>query len=168
MNEGISDYITAVGILKGEIELLEKIASLQDSVRAAVMSRNWVDFEALSASLNEYSGRFEALEAERVRVFSALGETTPGADEKAGFYALAARLPEAERKELSAAYRKLKIETRRMFLLNNSLLEYLNEARGTVAAFLEAVFPDRKGRLYSRRGIAEAADMRSMVLNHSF
>jgi hypothetical protein len=168
MKKGISDYTTCAGILTGEIGLLEKIASLQDSVRTAVMNRNWVDFEALSGALNEYGGQFEALEAERVRFFSALDGNTPGTDEKLGFYALTARLPPAEREELTAAYRKLKLETRRITLLNASLLEYLNEARSTVAAFLEAVFPDRKGRLYSRRGVQKPADMRSMVLNHSF
>ncbi|MDR2740376.1 MAG: flagellar protein FlgN, partial [Treponema sp.] len=163
MNEGLSEYNTCVGILKGEIEILGKISFLQDSVRTAVMNRDWTDFESLLGALQEYARQFEVLEEERVRFFSALGETNPGIDEKTGFYAFTARLPEAERTELTAAYRKLKTETLKMRLLNNSLMEYLNEARTTVAAFLEAVFPDRKGRLYSRRGIQKPADMRSMV-----
>ncbi|MDR0689370.1 MAG: flagellar export chaperone FlgN [Spirochaetaceae bacterium] len=168
MDEGIAEYKTCVDILKGEIEILEKISFLQDSVRSTVMNRDWTDFESLLGSLQKYGGQFEALEAERVRFFAALGERAPGIDEKTGFYAFAARLPEAERTELTAAYRKLKTETLRMRLHNNSLMEYLNEARTTVAAFLEALFPDRKGRLYSRQGVHRPADMRSMVLNHSF
>ncbi|MDR2630851.1 MAG: hypothetical protein LBC60_08025 [Spirochaetaceae bacterium] len=168
MNEGISDYRIGIGILEGETAVLKKIAALQDSVRTAVMNRDWADFESLLNSLQEYGAQFEALEAERVRFFSILGETNSAADEKAGFYALTARLPPVERTALTTAYRKLKMETFKMSLINNSLMEYLNETRTAVAAFLEAVFPDRKGRLYSRRGIQKPADMRSMVLNHSF
>ncbi|MFP3089189.1 hypothetical protein LQZ21_02555 [Treponema sp. TIM-1] len=168
MNEGISDYKTGIDILERETAVLRKIAALQDSVRTAVMNRDWADFELLLNALQEYGDQFESLESERVRFFSVPGETSPGNDENVGFYALTTRLPEAERTALTAAYRTLKMETLRMRLINNSLTEYLNEARTAVAAFLEAVFPDRKGRLYSRRGIQRPADMRSMVLNHSF
>jgi hypothetical protein len=168
MNEGISDYKAGIDILERETAVLRKIAGLQDSVRTAVMNRDWADFESLLEALREYGTQFEGLESERVRFFSALGTTSPDNDEKAGFYALCARLPEAERTALTAAYRKLKMETFRMRLINNSLTEYLTEARTAVAAYLEAVFPDRRGRLYSRRGIQRPADMRSMVLNHSF
>jgi hypothetical protein len=168
MNEGISDYKTGIDILARETAVLRKIAALQDSVRAAVMNRDWTDFETLLKALEEYGAQFEILESERVCFFSALGEISAHNDEKAGFYTLIARLPETERTALTAAYRTLKTETFRMRLINNSLMEYLNEARTAVAAFLEAVFPDRKGRLYSRRGIQKPADMRSMVVNHSF
>jgi hypothetical protein len=44
-------------------------------------------------------------------------------------------------------------------------MTYLNEARLLVAGFLDAAFPDRKGKIYSRRGVQVQADMRSMVLN---
>ena len=57
------------------------------------------------------------------------------------------------------------METFKIRLTNDTLLRYLNEARATAAAFLEAAFPDLKGRLYSRRGTQVPADMRSMVLN---
>jgi glycyl-tRNA synthetase beta subunit len=157
-----------MGLLEGETAILRKIASLQDAVRAAVMNRDWTDFETLLASLQEYCDQFETLEAERVRFFSVSQKTSSGNDEKTGFYTITARFPEAERSALSAAYRTLKLETLRMRLTNNSLLEYLNEAKNAVDSFFEAVFPDRKGRLYSRHGVRKPADMRSMVLNHSF
>ncbi|MDR0589757.1 MAG: hypothetical protein LBG25_04350 [Spirochaetaceae bacterium] len=168
MNEGISDYKGGIDILERETAVLRKIAALQDSVRAAVLNRDWADFESLLQSLQEYGVQFETLESERVRFFSTPGAASPGTDEKAAFYALTARLPEAERAALTAAYRTLKMEILRLRLMNNSLTEYLSEAKCAAAAFLEAVFPDRKGRLYSRRGIQRPADMRSMVLNHSF
>jgi hypothetical protein len=168
MREGISDYKTCLGLLEGETAILRKIASLQDSVKAAVMNRDWTDFETLLGSLQKYCDQFETLEAERVRFFSTQGKTSSGNDENAGFYAITARFPLAERAELHAVYRTLKLEILRVRLINNSLMEYLNEARNAVDAFFEAMFPDRKGQLYSRRGVRKLADMRSMVLNHSF
>jgi hypothetical protein len=152
-------------ILKAETELLKKIGSIQIFVKNAVINREWVDFELLLNSLSALSAEFEILEAERVRLFTGLarhgGEEEPGA----GFYALVTRLPGAERKELTELYRRMKMETFKIRLTNDTLMQYLNEARATVAAFLDAAFPDRKGRIYSRQGVHIQADMRSMVLN---
>ena len=40
-------------------------------------------------------------------------------------------------------------------------------ASDETGAFLEAAFPDRRGKLYSRRGTAVPAEMRSLVLDRS-
>ncbi|MDR2028143.1 MAG: hypothetical protein LBP93_01250 [Treponema sp.] len=159
------EYETCVLILKQEIELMEKISSLQLLVRNAVFNREWVDFEIFLGSLGEISNDFESLEFERERIFSAFAQKTGGKDEPAGFYTLASRLPDRERRELTGLYRRLKLESIRIRLANDSLAAYLREARTTVAGFLEAAFPDRKGKLYSRRGTQIPSDMRSMVLN---
>jgi hypothetical protein len=50
-------------------------------------------------------------------------------------------------------------------LENDALTHYLDGARAVVADFLEAAFPDRHGKIYSRQGTRIHADMRSMVLN---
>jgi hypothetical protein len=165
---GFPEYETCILILRQEIALMEKITSLQLLVRTAVMNREWVDFESLLNSLGEISGEFESLEFERERIFSGFAERTGSKDEPAGFYSLASRLPDTERRELTELYRRLKLEHIRIRLANDSLMGYLKEARTTVAGFLEAAFPDRKGRLYSRRGTQIPSDMRSMVLNRSF
>jgi hypothetical protein len=168
MVNGISEYRACAGLLAGEAEILRKIASLQEAVKTAVMNRDWADFEGLLGALREYGESFENLEKERLRFFSASEDAGSGGDGWVGFYTLIARLPPAEREELSAAYRALRLETLRMRLGNEALLEYLNEARSAVAAFLEAAFPERGGKLYSRRGIHAASDMRSMVFNRHF
>jgi hypothetical protein len=171
-NQNIGDYAdfpeyeTCILILKQEIALMEKIGSLQLLVRSAVFSREWADFEIYLNSLGEIGNDFESLEFERERIFSALAQRTGSKDEPAGFYSLASRLPDGERRELTELYRRLKLENIRIRLANDSLMGYLKEARTTVAGFLEAAFPDRKGRLYSRRGTQIPSDMRSMVLNH--
>jgi hypothetical protein len=159
------EYETCILILKQEIILMEKITSLQILVRNAVVNREWVDFETFLNSLGEVSNDFESLEFERERIFSVFAGRTGSKDEPAGFYSLASQLPNQERRELTELYRRLKLESIRIRLANDSLMVYLTEARTTVAGFLEAAFPDRKGRLYSRRGTQIPSDMRSMVLN---
>ncbi|MDR2020321.1 MAG: hypothetical protein LBQ14_06115 [Treponema sp.] len=152
-------------ILTGEIGLLEKIALIQMQVKNAVINREWADFELLLDTLGKFSAEFETLEEERIRLFADLLPQKDGKGEGAGFYAMISRFSAEERKALTGLYRQLKMETFKIRLANDTLLRYLNEARTTVTAFLEAAFPDRKGRLYSRRGTQVPADMRSVVLS---
>jgi hypothetical protein len=165
---GSSEFQRGMAVLQGEIALVEKIASVQISVRNAVISREWTNFEMLFNKLGELSKEFEALESERIEIFMKIAEKYGTRDESAGFYTLISRLPQDERKEAAGLYRRLKMETFKTRLANDTLMVYLNEAKATVEAFLEAAFPDRKGRLYSRQGIERMADMRSMVLDRCF
>jgi hypothetical protein len=133
-----------------------------------------VDFESLLAKMHEQGSEFELLEAERAGLFAdPVPEKNRGQDpgqdtEAVSFYTLISRFPEKNRKELSELYRKLKQETLKTRMANETLLRYLSEGRTVIAAFLEAAFPDRKGRLYSRWGKQIRTDMRSMVVNRSF
>ncbi|MDR3334764.1 MAG: hypothetical protein LBT13_07755 [Treponema sp.] len=164
-------------ILNLEAELLGEIAAIQESVRDAVICREWTDFEALLSSMKAYSERFEVLEAERVALFARFYAEQEYAERKgaekkggseAGFYTLVSRLPEQDRKELTEMYRNVKLRTLKLRMANDSLMTYLNEARTTVDTFLEAALPERKGRMYSRLGTQIPTDVRSMVLNQSF
>ncbi|MDR1948018.1 MAG: hypothetical protein LBQ38_01360 [Spirochaetaceae bacterium] len=148
-------------VFRRERELAAAVLEIQAAVKKAVLNREWVDFEAAMAKLARIGGEFEALDAERLALF----ENGEGQN---GFYALAARLPGAERAELSGLYRELKMDVTRIKLENDALMAYLNEARIVVAGFLELIFPERKGRLYSRQGTKVEADMRSLILNKSF
>jgi hypothetical protein len=161
-------------ILQREIEILGGISSMQELVRKAALNREWMDFESLLEKIHDRGEEFEALEAERTGLFADLapekdrGEGPRKEGEPVNFYALISRFPEDKQKELSELYRKLKLETLKIRTANDALLRYLNEGRSVIAAFLEAAFPDRKGKLYSRLGKQIRADMRSMVLNRTF
>jgi hypothetical protein len=161
-------------ILQREIEILGGISSMQELVRKAALNREWMDFESLLEKIRERGDEFEALEAERTGLFADLtperdrGEDPCKEGATVNFYALISRFPEDQQKELRELYRKLKLETLKIRTANDALLRYLNEGRSVIAAFLEAAFPDRKGRLYSRKGKQVRADMRSMVLNRTF
>ena len=150
-------------ILLKEIELLEKIPPLQAMIRDAVIKREWTDYELLMESLGETGTQFEVLEAEREAVYQGL----TGGEEPDSFYAWAARLPQKEQEEFSGLYRKLKMITLQIKISNDTLMEYLREAKTAVSGLLERAYPDRRGKMYSRKGIEREADMRSVMVNKS-
>ncbi|MDR2398591.1 MAG: flagellar export chaperone FlgN [Spirochaetaceae bacterium] len=146
-----------IRILQEQNEVLERLAGIHESLRKAVMNREWTDFEALLASLHQYSDHFEALEAERSRLMGDI----------ATVYRSVARLPEEERSLITGMYRNLKRQILAIRMANESLATYLNEANIMVKSFLEAACPERKTRFYSRWGTQVAAEPRSMMVNHS-
>jgi hypothetical protein len=162
-----SDFGTCVSILRREIELLERISTLQSIVWNAVSAREWMDFEDYMGDLNSIGAEFRVLDAERERIFEVFARKIGSHNAGVGFYSLIATLPEAERRELGALYRKLKMDALKIGFANDSLAAYIVEARTSLQDFLDAAFPDRKGRIYSNRGTQVPSDMRSMVLNQS-
>ncbi|MDR2701525.1 MAG: flagellar protein FlgN [Spirochaetaceae bacterium] len=151
-------------ILAKEIEILEKIPPLQGMIRSAVIKREWTDYEALTETVNELGESFETLDAEREAVFKAVG----GDKEPESFYAWAATLPSREREEIAALYRRLKLAALHIRIANDTLMEYLREVKSAVAGVLERAYPDRRGKMYSRKGTEREADMRSVMVNHTF
>ena len=149
-----------VTILTGEIELLKEISSLHDKVRQAVMNREWTDFDERTNELNRLGEDFVRLENERLMLFS-------GDAEERSFYTSIMELPPEQRGQLSQLYRELKMETFKMRSLNETFLDYLNEAKNLATAYIEAVCPDRGGKLYTRKGSRVSKDLRSMVVNNS-
>jgi hypothetical protein len=162
-----SAYDRCAASLREEAALVARIAGIQGLVRAAVTSREWTDFEGHLAELARLGEEFAALDRERQRCFAAVPGSA-AASGGGGFYALVSRFPPEAQRELCALYRQLKQAAIKIRLENEALARYLKEGQTTVAAFLEAAFPDRKGRLYSRRGKQVPADMRSILLNRHF
>ncbi|MDR1507769.1 MAG: hypothetical protein LBI67_11765 [Treponema sp.] len=156
-----------MAVLRGEIELLDKIPPLQSLVRDAVINREWGEYELYLESIGKIGADFEFLEAERDRLFSQLAPDE-GGSEKPRFYAISVRLPEGERNELTDLYRNLKMRALQIRLANDTLMEYIKETRNAISGMLESAYPDRKGKIYSRDGVEREADMKSVVLNHSF
>jgi hypothetical protein len=176
-------------ILNRENELLNGIAAAQTQVREAVVKREWADFENLQALLGRIGAELEGLEGERKTLFCGCPPAGPGsspepspgpqnpenskppetalANEEAGFFRLIAGLPPGEQRELAGKYRELRMAGIRVRINNDNLLAYIAGIRSTMSAFIESVFPDRKGRVYSRSGAVVPQDMRSMVLNRS-
>ncbi|MDR2247144.1 MAG: hypothetical protein LBE17_10845 [Treponema sp.] len=160
------EYNRCTAVLERERELVTEIAGMQSVIRKAVLNRQWVDVETHLAALGQIGAQFEALDQERIRIFTSL--LGKHGEDARGFYALASRFPPDERQAITGVYRSLKTEARKVRLESGALMKYLNEASLVVAGLLEAAFPDRKGTIYSRSGAQVYADMRSMVVDHHF
>jgi hypothetical protein len=160
------NYTRCVTVMNQEIELLKKIAEVQDSVRQAVLAREWADFDWKTAEVNTLGEEFSLLDAERDALFLALAESLGRkGEENPAFYTLAALLPPARQRELWGLYRALKMETLKIRVFNESFINYLHESRTLAAAYMEALFPARGGKLYTRKGGQINGDLKSMVLN---
>ncbi len=164
-----------IAVLKQEINVLDRIIDIQCEIRAAVIIREWEDFNRLMENLNTYNNEFETLELERTRVFSMIldcsgldhsdrGQT---GNEENTLYAEAARMPAEERHAITDLYRELKIRIFRVRYENGALLKNLNEARAFTENFLADIFPGHRGKLYTSKGTIVASDVRSMLLNKS-
>ena len=163
------DFKKAVYILTAEIGLLKRISEAQSVVREAVMSREWTDFDEKTLEVNRLSGEFTDLDQEREDIFACLGDFSRNQeDEEYSFSSLISALPEIERKALSCLHRELKMELLKMRALNETFIDYLNEAKTLASAFITAVCPARGGKLYTNKGKAVSPDLRSIVINNRF
>ena len=175
MKEGWN-FDRCVLVLTEEICLLKKISCTQDKVRQAVMSRDWDAFDEKTREVGQLSEEFKRLEDERDRLFTALTNISSKSSAPSGswvidersFYTAIITLQAEERRGLSNLYRELKMETLKMRALNETFLTYLNEAKTMTAAYIEAVCPDRGGKLYTRKGRRVSQDLKSIVLNNRF
>jgi hypothetical protein len=161
---GMENSVALSLVLRKEIEILEKLPPLQGMLRNAVIMREWTDYETLMETIGEIGEQFEALDAERDKLF----KECAGGQEAEDFYAWTAKLPARERDELGGLYRRLKIITLQIKIANDTLMEYLKEVKTTVAGLLDRAYPDRRGKIYSNNGTEREADMRSVVVNHTF
>jgi hypothetical protein len=165
------DYSSCVSVFNREIELLKKIFTVEESVHQAVMAREWADFEWRIAEINQLSEDFNLLEAQRVEVLASLEEknsidTETKPQSEHSFYALAAaNLTPEECREISRLYRELKMETLKVKTLNETFMSYVDELRAMTTAWLEAIFPVKGGKLYTRKGLQATRDLRSIMLN---
>jgi hypothetical protein len=152
-------------ILLRECELVRRVADLQNLVYEAVINRDWNGFEVHFSKLGEIGERFTALGHERERLFSGI---LTESNASARFYSLTAGLPAQQRGELAEIYRNLKLETLKVRVAGETIMNFIAGARATVAGFFEIAFPDRRGKIYTPYGTPVSHDMRSMVLNRSF
>jgi hypothetical protein len=152
-------------VLTRETELVGKIAAVQEEIWKGVLERTWEGMESRLETINVFEAEFRELEAEREAVLSLF----PGSgDEKSRFYAFAAGFPAESRNRLTEIYRVLKNKCLRVRVSGDTLAGFLTEARSLVSGYLETVFPERRGRIYSSRGMQVEPSPRSLVLNQHF
>jgi hypothetical protein len=132
-------------------ELGCEVERLKDSFQA----KEWAAGLAVADRMQDFSARIEAAEAGREAVFAQLRELL-GRPGEAAFSAVLPRLPDGCRAELEQSWRGLRAAVVRVKTASGRLRYSAEALAVTFTRMLEAVFPHRKGRIYSRRGTATA------------
>ena len=132
-------------------ELGAEVEKLKDSFQA----KQWIPGLAVAERIQGFAARIEQAETDRETAFRSLREQL-GKDDGSGFSALLPRLPEDCRGELEQSWRGLRASVVRLKTASGRLRYAADVLGGTLTRMLEAVFPQRRGRIYSRRGTATA------------
>ena len=128
-----------------------EVERLKDSFQA----REWTAGLAVAERMQDFSGRIEEAEAGREAAFRLLRENL-GRPGEAAFSAVLPRLPDDCRAELEESWRGLRTAVVRLKTASGRLRYSAETLAGLLTRMLEAVFPQRKGKIYSRRGTATA------------
>jgi hypothetical protein len=136
-------------------EILQKICTVQLKVRKAAFERRWTDFTAAQDEVAALGEQLNALETQR--------KALPGMAE--GFYASVHGLEAEKRAPLTALFREVKSLAARVRIENETMKQYVDGQMRLVTLFLEAAFPERRGKFYSRTGQAKECITGGVVLD---
>jgi hypothetical protein len=151
-----STYNSMAEILRKERDILARITEIQSEVRSSAEERRWLDFEAAEKSIGLFESQIALLESELTRL---------SGGKKIHFYHFALTFPDAERRELCALHRQIRSLAGKVRSENNALRDYVASQSALVNRYLEAAFPERLGKLYSRFGAKRDMDIDGIVLN---
>lgn len=153
-------------VLKSQIELLERTAVEHRELQSAVMDRDWQALEEYMARLSVRSGELSELERRRHDAYRNLREQLE-LDSGDGFFEVLTRLDNGPRARLAELYRNLKVAVMRLAGQNGNLESYVSASSETLEQVLAELFPQRKGTIYGRSGVATAKDSRAFVVNRT-
>lgn len=152
-------------VLRLQCLLLESLSRHETRLQAAVLQKDWVSLEAAVREMKSISEEIERCEKERTDAYREL-KGGLGLRETDTFYEVISRMPLEERAELAQLYRNLRIGIARVKSITTGIDAFVSATVGTMREILEELFPEHKGRMYSRTGAAHSSDTSSMVVNH--
>jgi hypothetical protein len=158
---------TLAALMQEEIALLELYLMREEELKKALFDRDWRSLDESIRLMNEAAGRIGILEEGRDRAFRQF-RTELGVENGCGFYRAALTLPEPDRGKMTGLYRHLKLSAVRVRVRTAALDDYVREEQGTLRGIIGELFPERRGRTYSRTGESRENAAQPLVLNHTF
>ncbi len=157
--------ISLMEIMKQEIILLEEFRAKEEILQETLKTSNWENLSDLIEEMNRLADWIDSTEKKRNEIYANFcGRNANG--EELPFYQAICSLDEDLRSECAELYRSLKFATVKIRGLTWSLDSHIRSVSETMQTVLNELFPYRKGKLYSRRGTAKAADTEPLVVNH--
>jgi hypothetical protein len=147
-----------------ETAALEKYLDERKVLSDAIRRRDWPELQDVLLRIEGIALLAEATEHARAALWNEV-LVDSGLPADSSVYRVGLGVPEPERSNLSSAYRRLKVAALRARIENEALGEYVGETAGTIRSVVEELYPDQKGKIYSRSGRAIAAGARPIVLD---
>ena len=152
-------------LLNKELNVLGNLYACQKRMYEYVIVRDWVMLQKeifLSGKMTEIFLDLEKCRENMQRQFCSDSEGIHD------FYQITIAFPEPLRSKTNARFRELK----RLLLLskteNEVLNTYISNIRTYMTGMLETIMPERRNKIYNRRGALTPVKMESVVLNRSF
>lgn len=157
-----------IRILKKEMDVLSSMLEKQRTLYAAVKERNWVHLEDELIGIDASSHLFMELEDERKSVIDSIfrmrGLNVGDADP---MYRVSRLFDDALCADIRLAFREMKRLLLASKIENDSLNKYIATVRHFLQGIFDDVVPQRRNKLYSRRGQIVRCEPESLVLNQS-
>jgi hypothetical protein len=138
-----------------ETALFTELGLEMEKLRDSFQAKHWITGLAVTERIQGCAARIEQAESAREAAFRSLRDGLGGGEE-AALSAVLPRLPESSRTDLERSWRDLRASVVRLKTASGRLRYAADALGGTLTKLLEAVFPQRKGRIYSRKGTATA------------
>lgn len=160
----IEDSFAALAsAMKSEAAVFEAYVEGQKRFADALHTRDWRELQESISLLEGISQRLSDTEQKRSALETAVRAETGCMD--SSFYHLALAAPEPQRSELADLYRKLKISAMHARFETEAAGQYAEENKSLLSGVLDALFPEKKGNIYSRSGKTVQAERDALVLN---
>ena len=145
--------------------LLDSLSREEARLQLAVLEKDWIALEGSIRAMKAIAADVESCEMQRNESYRML-KVSLGLKEDDSFYEVLSRLPLEERQELANLYRQLRIGIAKVRSTTDGIDSYVTATVGTMREILDELFPDLKGKMYSRSGSVSTTESSSMVVNH--
>jgi hypothetical protein len=152
--------------MEDEIHVFDDFILQEESLNKLIKERDWGHVEAAFDKLSRTADRIESSEEKRSRLCGDL-QMQLGLSEGESFGALLARLPSSLRKDLEEPQQSIKKRLLKVKSVSNGLIYYLRCMQESAGQIIDAVFPYRKGKLYSNDGRATQSSNGPVMVNHN-
>jgi len=159
------DTVRLENLLEKEIGVLKNLYASQKRMYEAVLIRDWILLQKELMVSGKISETFQNIESQRNEL---LRNAFPGCEGSIDFYRITSTLPETERSRINGLFR----EVRKLLLLskteNDVFNTYVSNARTVVEGMIDSVMPERRNKIYTRRGSLVPSKVESLMVNRSF
>lgn len=158
----VTDLVEA---MRRESDYLSLFGSRLKALETTMAGKQWPELERQIQEMEAVASRVEETEAKRHASYSLLSEKVGFADRVPPLREMLPLLPEESRRLLAEAHRGLSISFHGAEEASGRLGYHARAVGGALATLLGGLFPHRKGRIYSRRGISRPSAEDSVVVD---